>query len=84
MTGTTAHPLVASGVVYTPPVATGRLLAEDFARTHGLVIVPFPVRIKPMRYRLVWHERTHTDHAVRWLRDELIAAARALAHRAGS
>jgi len=27
MTGTTAHPLVASGVVYTPPVATGRLLA---------------------------------------------------------
>ncbi|MBN8748196.1 Nodulation protein D 2 [Xylophilus ampelinus] len=63
---------------------TGRLLAEDFARVHGLAIVPFPARIKPMRYRLVWHERTHTDHAVRWLREELIAAARGLAQRAGS
>jgi DNA-binding transcriptional LysR family regulator len=63
---------------------TGRLLAEDFAREHGLVIVPFPASIKPMRYRLVWHERTHTDHALRWLREELTAAARALAHGPGS
>lgn len=60
---------------------TGRLLAESFAREHDLVIVPFPGRIPPMRYRLVWHERTHADPALRWVRDEIVAAARVMAHR---
>ncbi|MBD9668809.1 MULTISPECIES: LysR family transcriptional regulator [Variovorax] len=60
---------------------TGRLLAEDFARQYPLAIVPFPAKIKPHRYRLVWHERTHKNQAMRWLRGELTAAARELAHR---
>ena len=58
-----------------------RLLAEDFARQYPLAIVPFPAKIKPHRYRLVWHERTHKNQAMRWLRGELTAAARELAHR---
>lgn len=61
---------------------TGRLLAEAFAREEALVIMPFPTVTPPMRYRLVWHERTHADQALRWVRDELVAAARSLAHRA--
>lgn len=60
---------------------TGRLLAEDFAASHGLVIVPFPGRLPPMRYRLVWHERTHTNEALRWVREQVVTAARALAQR---
>lgn len=63
---------------------TGRLLAEDFAAGHDLVIVPFPAPIKPLRYRLIWHERTHANRALRWLRDEVVAVARATARRDGS
>lgn len=70
--------LARSDLIFT----TGRLLAEDFVRDHDLVIVPFPARTPPMRYRLVWHERTHADLPLRWVREELVAAARALAHRA--
>ena len=57
---------------------TGRLLAEDFAAADPqLAIVPFPASIKPLRYRLVWHERTHANQAMRWLREEIGALARA-------
>jgi len=69
--------LSATDLIFT----TGRLLAEDFAEEHGLVIVPFPARIPPMRYRLVWHERTHNNRAMRWLREEIISTARGLAQR---
>ncbi|MGO4393436.1 LysR family transcriptional regulator [Variovorax sp. M-6] len=61
--------------------STGRLLAEDFAERYPLALVPFPAKIKPHRYRLVWHERTHKNQAMSWMRNELIAAARELAHR---
>lgn len=63
---------------------TGRRLAEDLARQHALVVVPFPSKAPPMRYRLVWHERTHANRAMRWLREELVAAARQLTQRSGS
>lgn len=61
--------------------STGRLLAEDFAEQYPLALVPFPARIKPHRYRLVWHERTHKNRAMAWMRGELMAAARELAQR---
>jgi DNA-binding transcriptional LysR family regulator len=60
---------------------TGRLLAEEFARERGLTMLPFPGKSRPMRYRLVWHERTHANHAMRWLRNEIASVARGLAHR---
>lgn len=63
--------------------STGRALAEDFAHHHALAIVPVPVPLKPHRFKLVWHERTHKNRAMRWLRGELAAAARALAQRPG-
>ncbi len=58
--------------------STGRLLAEDFAASHPLQIVPFPGTIKPHRYTLIWHERTHKNRAMAWFRAELVAAARTL------
>lgn len=61
---------------------TGRLLAEDLAQSHpNLVVVPFPAAIKPLRYRLLWHERTHSNRAMRWLREEIVTLARASATR---
>lgn len=60
---------------------TGRLLAEDFASEQPLVLVPFPGAIQPLRYRLVWHERSHTNRAMRWLREQVVAVARTLAQR---
>jgi len=72
--------LASTDLVFT----TGRVLAEAFAAEAGLAVVPLAVRTQPLRYRLVWHERTHAHRAVRWLRDEVTAAARALAHRSGS
>ncbi|RZS30968.1 LysR family transcriptional regulator [Corticibacter populi] len=61
--------------------STGRLLAEDFTIGQPLAIVPFPAEIKPHRFRLVWHERTHKNRALRWLRNEITEVARELAQR---
>ncbi|CAN5468219.1 LysR substrate-binding domain-containing protein [soil metagenome] len=58
--------------------STGRLLAQDMAAKGRLVIKPFPVEVKPMRFKLVWHERTHKDRALMWLRSEISAVVRAL------
>lgn len=75
--GLTPAILAATDLVF----STGRLLAEDFAANHPLAIMPFPGGIKPHRYKLVWHERTHKNRAMAWFRAELVAAARALAQR---
>jgi DNA-binding transcriptional LysR family regulator len=58
--------------------STGRLLAEQMAAEYPLKVLPFPTAIKPLRYNLVWHERTHKHRALAWFRAELIEAARAL------
>ncbi|CAN5522532.1 LysR family transcriptional regulator [soil metagenome] len=69
--------LAATDLVFT----TGRLLAEDMARQAPLDIVAFPGPVKPFRYKLVWHERTHKNRAMAWFRGELVEAARTLARR---
>jgi DNA-binding transcriptional LysR family regulator len=58
--------------------STGRLLAEQMAAEYPLRVLPFPAAIKPLRYNLVWHERTHKHRALAWFRAELVEAARAL------
>lgn len=58
--------------------STGRLFAEQIAQDHALKLLPFPAAIKPLRYNLVWHERTHKNRALAWFRSELVAVARAL------
>jgi DNA-binding transcriptional LysR family regulator len=64
--------------------STGRLLAQQMAQEHGLKVLSFPVAIKPLRYNLVWHERSHKNAAMVWFRSELVAAARALAQPGGT
>jgi len=59
--------------------STGRLLAEDMATHHALAIAPFPGSVKPLRYNLVWHQRTHKNRAMVWFRGVVAEAARALA-----
>ncbi|WP_179106974.1 LysR family transcriptional regulator [Variovorax sp. KK3] len=64
--------------------STGRLLAEQMAAESPLRVLPFPAAIKPLRYHLVWHERTHKHRALAWFRAELIEAARGLKRRQAS
>jgi DNA-binding transcriptional LysR family regulator len=59
---------------------TARILAEGMAAAQGLQILPFPGTIAPLRYNLVWHERTHKHGALTWLRAQIVAAAQALRH----
>jgi len=76
--GLAAEMLASSDLVF----ATGRLLAGQLVADAGLVIAPFPAAIKPLRFRLVWHERTHRNRALAWFRSELVATARALKQQA--
>ena len=63
-----------TGMVFT----TGLRHAQRLAADHGLVCVPLPPEVAPIVSYLVWHERTHLDPAVRWLREQLIARIRSL------
>lgn len=63
--------LASSNLVF----STGRLFAEQLARDHALKLLPFPVVIKPLRYSMVWHERTHKNRALAWFRSVLVAVA---------
>lgn len=60
-------------------LTTGSLFAHAAAAAHRLAVVPFPAEIGPLRYRLLWHERTHQHRALMWLRGQIRAAAAALA-----
>lgn len=44
----------------------------------ALRILKCPVEFPRMRYYQLWHERTHTSSAVRWLRERIKAVAAAL------
>lgn len=58
---------------------TGRTLGLAMARQAPLVVLPLPVPVDPLRYNLVWHERTHRDPAVSWLRKQVVDCAQGLA-----
>jgi len=73
--GTAPSILAATDLIF----STGRLLAEDMATHHALAIAPFPGSVKPLRYNLVWHQRTHKNRAMVWFRGVVAEAARALA-----
>lgn len=59
-------------------LTTGTQLARAMAHQYPLAIVPFPGPIGPLRYSIVWHERSHKNPAQAWLRSEIQAAAREL------
>jgi DNA-binding transcriptional LysR family regulator len=72
--GLTQHMLCGSDLVFT----TGRTLGSWMARQAPLVALPLPVPVDPLRYNLVWHERTHRDPAFAWFRQQVLACARGL------
>ena len=61
-------------------MTTGRQFCARFAdgQVEGLKILKCPVSFPTLSYYQLWHERTHTAAATRWLRDRVRAVARAL------
>ncbi len=66
--------LCQSDLVFT----TGHTLGMAMARQAPLVALPLPVAVDPLRYNLVWHERTHRDPAASWFRKQVIDCATGL------
>lgn len=71
------HVLVATDLIVT--IATR--LAAAFITSHALVLRPPPIPIEPFSMHLIWHERTTTDAAHRWLRDQLVATTAPLGRK---
>ena len=44
-------------------------LAQAFARSEAIKILPVPVAIPPIDINVFWHERYHHDPANKWFRD---------------
>ena len=57
---------------------TARRFADHYAATMDIVVVRAPSEIPPMRFYQLWHERSHTSAASRWLRDQVTSVAQAL------
>ena len=43
-------------------------IARRMASVADLLVLPLPESLASFSYRLIWHERTHRDPAVEWLR----------------
>ncbi len=59
-------------------LTTGRQYCARFVDTLPVAILPCPVEFPRMMYYQLWHERTHTSAAGRWLRDRVKSVAAAL------
>lgn len=60
-------------------LTTGRKYCERFVGSLPLRILPCPVQFPPLTYYQLWHERTHTAAASRWLRERIKTVASTLA-----
>ena len=58
---------------------TGRRLAEQVAAWYPVRLVEPPIRIPGFSIAMIWHPRNSDSPAHRWLRGEVLAAARSLA-----
>jgi len=59
-------------------LTTGRQYCARFVDSLPVVILPCPVEFPRMMYYQLWHERTHTSAAGRWLRERVKSVAAAL------
>jgi len=59
-------------------VTAGRRFFKRFVDRLPLTILPSPVVFPRMAYFQVWHQRTDTSAAGRWLREQVHAAAAGL------
>ena len=60
-------------------LTTGRAYCERFVGRLPVTILPCPVSFPRMRYYQLWHARSHTSAAGRWLRERVKAVAARLA-----
>ncbi|QDL53839.1 LysR family transcriptional regulator [Rhodoferax aquaticus] len=59
-------------------MTTGRQYCERFVDTLPVKILPCPIAFPQLMYYQLWHERTHTSSASRWLRERVKSVAAAL------
>ena len=59
-------------------MTSGRQYCERFAALLPLKVLPSPIEFPRMMYYQLWHERTHTSKAAKWLRERVKSVAMAL------
>jgi DNA-binding transcriptional LysR family regulator len=59
-------------------LTTGRQYAERFTASLPVQVLACPVPFPRMMYYQLWHERTHTSSASRWLREQIKSVAASL------
>jgi DNA-binding transcriptional LysR family regulator len=62
-------------------LTTGRQFVRFYENALPLKIFNVPVKFPPMRFYQLWHERVHQAPEHKWLRDQVTAAAKALARK---
>ncbi|WP_028100784.1 LysR substrate-binding domain-containing protein [Pseudoduganella violaceinigra] len=60
-------------------LTTGRQFLRFYENSLPLKVFNVPVKYPPMRFYQLWHERVHQAPEHKWLRDQVTAAAKALA-----
>ncbi|MDT4849154.1 hypothetical protein FQZ97_832650 [compost metagenome] len=59
-------------------LTTGRQYCERYTGVLPVQVLPCPVPFPRMMYYQLWHERTHSSAAGRWLRDQVKSVAASL------
>lgn len=75
----TPHYLVAPWVLASTDIiaALPERVARRFAEAFPLTVVPVEIPHEPLRVQQLWHPHRQQDPAHRWLREQVLAAARA-------
>ena len=56
-------------------------VARQVARAHDLRVLATPLELAPFAVQMIWHRSANEDLASRWLRSEIVEAARSLGAR---
>jgi len=59
-------------------LTTGRQFCERFTERLPLTVLECPVALPRLEYYQLWHERTHSSNAARWLRERIKSVAASL------
>ena len=59
-------------------LTTGRHYCDSFTSSLPVQILPCPIEFPRMMYYQLWHERTHSSNAGRWLREQIKTVAASL------
>lgn len=62
-------------------LTTGRQYCERYTQSLPVKILPCPIEFPRLMYYQLWHERTHTSAAAKWLRERVKSVAATLAKK---